>query len=482
MSAGTTAGLVLLMATGIALPGPAPAQTHGTDGERAADQSSLPQLRTSEMVVQVQIGNEPEFAWTVVPEISPDKLRVGCTADATTRVSFTSDLESREFTVSGTDFLQFNIVNPDGQTALTEIECIPPRLRFPGDYAVSPAENRDFSRDLNSGTLAAHIEQMVEQRRIPGLAVVVTQGSQTLFQRAFGVGDLESNAPFTSATPVQLASATKFFTGLLMLSLAEDGVIDLAAPLGDYLADAPETWRNVPLWRILNHTSGIPRILADERFQALPEDEQLGLTQREMFAMLEAMPLDFEPGSAMRYQQSGYAILAMAISERTGLNWDELLQEHVFGPAGMTDTRFAAQATGALPVYQLDRGALSEAHNPYPGLLRMGGGYLTTASDMARLFAAIAQGSIVSEAFLESQIFADERIDADSNYSLATIVKTFAGERLIGHSGGGGLADIRYAPGSGVGIAVLSNRLGSIISRDITDEISELLFGEAAAD
>lgn len=365
---------------------------------------------------------------------------------------------------------------------MTEIECVPPRLRFPGDYAETATGNRDFSRDFNSGVLAAHINQMVDQRRIPGLAVVVTQRPRTLFQQGFGVSDIESGTAFTPDSPAQLASATKVFTSLLMLSLAEDGVIDLAAPLGTYLADAPEAWRDVPLWRILNHTSGIPQILSNDRFQSLSEDEQLALTQREMFAMLRDLPLDYEPGTTMRYQQSAYAILAMAISERTGMDWDQLLQAHVFGPAGMTDTHYVSTVADPPPAYTLNRSTLSEAHNVYPGLLRMGGGYLSTAADMARLFAAVAEERIVSNAFLQSQVFAEDRIDENSGYSVATIVKNFATGRTIGHSGGGGLADIRYAPDLGVGIAVLSNRMGSSIAQDITDEISELLFGAAPAE
>lgn len=93
--------LALFMVAGLAVAGQAQAQTATNSAE-----ALLPPLRTSEMVVQVQIGDNPEFPWTVVPEISPDKLRVGCTPDATTRVSFASDLETREFEVSGTDYLQ----------------------------------------------------------------------------------------------------------------------------------------------------------------------------------------------------------------------------------------------------------------------------------------------------------------------------------------------------------------------------------------
>ena len=436
-------------------------------------------LRSNKKVIALQINGEPERRWTVAPELSPDTLRVECSDQAATKVRFTSDVDEKIFTVSGDEHLQFEVILSDGTKALTEIECIPLRIRYRGDYGAGKPSPDNFAADLSAGILERHLQEMVEKRKIPGLAVVVVQDQKIIFQKSYGVSDRKTRRPFTGETPVRLASATKVLTGLLMLSLAEDGVIDLESPIETYLAKAPAAWRGIPVWRMLNHTTGIPRLLSQPGFGKLSKQEQAAFTYRQVFDRIKDLPLDFQPGSDMRYQQSAYSVLAMFTTETTGKSWDELLELHVFGPANMTSTRYGDSLGDHPPGYVLDNGALRKEDYYYPRALSMGGGYNSSANDIARLFKSFRAGAIVSMDYLKSQVFRDERIaDGRDRYGIATIVKEFENGATIGHSGGGGLADIRYAPDAKVGIAVFSNRSGSDIAYDITDEISELLLGK----
>jgi len=446
--------------------------------DAVASQSELSLLESRERVIRYQIDSGPENPWTITPELSPDTLKVPCTEGSETKVRFASDLGELTFTLSGYDIADFDVLF-DESVAKTRVACAPPRLRFPGDYGVdAPLSERDLRAELNAGTLDSHIQEMVEARKIPGLAVVVVQGKETLFEEFYGVEEIASGEAITRDSSLRLASATKVLSGLLFLSAAEEGIIDLNATIGESLADAPEAWREIPLWRILNHTSGLP-LISQPAFEELTEEERAALSHREVFDLLKDLPLDFEPGSSMRYQQSAYSILAMILSERTEKSWSELLEEHVFRPALMSQT-LHGDSLGEHPAsYRLDRGELQVEEYYYPEALSMGGGYNTTAEDMANLFKALNAGEIVGRDFLLSQIFDEARLPDGNGYSLATTAKTIGEHQTIGHSGGGGLADIRYAPEAEIGIGVFSSRGGSDFAFDVTDEIAGVLFGHA---
>ncbi|MEM1203186.1 MAG: serine hydrolase domain-containing protein [Acidobacteriota bacterium] len=427
--------------------------------------------------IQFQIADDLERTWTVAPELAPDTLRVECDDDKPTSVRFTSTLAERTFEVRTTEPIEFFVALNDGARAHTRIECVPVRIRFAGDYGEpGPLEERDLAAELAAGPLDAHLREMVEKRKIPGLAVVVTQGSETLFVGSYGVENIESGVAMTPDSPARLASATKVLTGLVFLAAAEDGVIDLDEPLEAYLDGTPDAWKGIPLWRVLNHTSGLPTMAKLEDHPAFA-DGGTDLSHRDLFDVLREFPLDFEPGSRMRYQQTGYSLLALLLMEQTGKGWDELLDEHVLRPAGMTQTRYGDSASGGPVNYELLDGAPAPTEYQYPRVMSMAGGYNTTAADLARLFHALHEGKIVDLDFLERQVLDPERLPEGQGYSLATIVKRFGTTPTLGHSGGGGLADLRFAPGERIGFAAVTNRGSSDLAYDVTDEVAEFLFG-----
>jgi D-alanyl-D-alanine carboxypeptidase len=363
-----------------------------------------------------------------------------------------------------------------------------------GAAAAAPAMADESSFALPANTMAigtidaealdALIENKMREDEVPGIFVAVTRGETVIYQRSSGVHDLETKQPFGPQSRARLASATKFLSALAFLALAEDKVFDLEAELATLYPDTPPAWRHLPIWRILNHSAGLPMIVSRADFNALSGNEQLQLTAKQMIAMIKDEPLDFAPGEGWRYQQSGYAILAYALEERTGLNWEALLDRHVLQPAGMKQSKFTFPGKDQAPAYALADGQLVEQDAFYPRAMSPGGGYDTTGADIIALLATLSRDAIVSTDFLAQEMFAEGRVhrvgsDAEGEgYSLATVVQRYGDTRTIGHSGGGGLAEIRYAPAQRIGIVVLTNRTGgSRVTGEVVAAISEQLFG-----
>jgi len=115
---------------------------------------------------------------------------------------------------------------------------------------------------------------MMDAYDVDGMVVVAVSGQRTLLSKGYGV--TLDGKPYTSDTPCPIYSATKVLTSLTFASLVEDGEFDVNARLGDQLPDAPEAWADIPFWRLLNHTSGIPMIVNKPEFQTLAADPSVG--------------------------------------------------------------------------------------------------------------------------------------------------------------------------------------------------------------
>ncbi len=300
------------------------------------------------------------------------------------------------------------------------------------------------------------IEMALAAYGAEGLAVAVVWEQEVVLARGFGT-QAGGGGPYNESTSLGLYSATKALTSVTYASLVEDGLFDLDQPLGALLADAPPSWVSIPFWRLLNHSSGITMIVNRPEFERLASDPSSG--NRDIYEFVRALPLDYEPGAASRYRQSGYGVAEMVIADVLGRSWPELVAEHVTDPAGMTATSYADMASG-------------QRTSP---LLASAGGYQTTATDMAALFLALNDGRIVAPDFLSDLLYRDA-YDFDG-YSLGSILEVVDGVRTLGHQGGGARATVRYVPSKRVGVAVLTDDTST---KDLALDLAAMLVREFA--
>lgn len=301
-------------------------------------------------------------------------------------------------------------------------------------------------------------DRMAEQL-VPGLALVVIREGKVVHRRGFG--DLDP------AQPIIIGSLSKAFTATAVMTLVDEGRIDLDAPMQRYLPElhfADAGMQSVTVRQLLNQTSGIP--------ESAPRAEGRDAKLAEHAAALQSVQLVAPPGERHVYASPNYQLLGRIVEVVTGQSFGDYVQSRIFAPLGMA----ASSAAGAEQAV--------EGHNiwwgvPGPSTYRWEPGRLPTASlvvsadDLARfVLSQLGEGpQVVSAASLEAMHHGVGKTDYFS-YAMGWREGTTAGVPSLWH--GGALPSYRGAvvmlPQTRSGVIVLTNM--STMFADHTREIA----------
>jgi len=182
----------------------------------------------------------------------------------------------------------------------------------------------------------AQIEALMRayQGAVPGASVLVLKNGSALFRRAYGDSNLEAGVAATPATNYRLASMTKQFTAAAILLLAEDGRLSLDDPVRKWLPTLPAAANDITVRHLLTHTSG----LIDYE-DVIPDGTTRQLRDADVLRLLETENRTYSrPGTAYRYSNSGYALLALIVGRASGRDFAAFLRERIFQPLQMQNT------------------------------------------------------------------------------------------------------------------------------------------------
>ena len=176
--------------------------------------------------------------------------------------------------------------------------------------------------------------------------VRVDRGDRVEIMKAYGLAHRSYDIPNEVDTRFALASGTKGLTALTMVSLVEDGTLQLTTTARSVLGkDIPLVGNGVTVEHLLAHRSGIGDYLdeevgldLDEYLMPVPVHELA--TTEDYLAVLDGHPPKFAPGERFAYCNSGYVVLALIAERATGTSFHELVQCRVCERAGMRDTAF----------------------------------------------------------------------------------------------------------------------------------------------
>ena len=193
---------------------------------------------------------------------------------------------------------------------------------------------------MSTGAHAATREETIDAwmrdytGQVPGASVLVLEGGDAVFQRSYGLADLEAGVTSSPTTNYRLASVSKQFTAASVLLLVEDGVLTLDDRVRHWLPTLPVASEGITLRHLLSHTSG----LVDYE-DLLPPDQAHQIHDADVLRLLEREDrLYFPAGSDYRYSNSGYALLALVVERASGQRFAAFLQARIFSPLGMTAT------------------------------------------------------------------------------------------------------------------------------------------------
>ena len=179
------------------------------------------------------------------------------------------------------------------------------------------------------------ITARMEDRAIPGLAIAVVHGHETLWMRGFGFADRERQTPVQPSTIFRIASITKTFTATATMILRDEGKLRLDDPVVMYVpwfrlrSSLPEE-PAITIRHLLLHTSGIPREAAFPYWtdHVFPTREQI----------IETLPLQeatYPPETRYKYSNLGIALLGEVVSSASGMPYEQFIQERLLDPLGM---------------------------------------------------------------------------------------------------------------------------------------------------
>ena len=218
--------------------------------------------------------------------------------------------------------------------------------------------------------------------------VLASENGKVIYEKAFGLANADYKIPNQLNTRIGIASITKQMTGVILNRLVEANKVALADKLSKYIPDFP-SGDKITVEMLARHRSGIPHRVMP------PEMESLAYTTEEFVEKAKQAKLAFEPGTSRLYSSGGYAVLARVLEIASGKTFQQLLQEYVFTPAGMTDSvDFEGDAVierRAQDYYLSPNGLVNVPVKNYSFLVGAGSVY-STARDVYRFAEAVLDG------------------------------------------------------------------------------------------
>ena len=181
----------------------------------------------------------------------------------------------------------------------------------------------------------------------PGLVYSVSLGGKVVAEEAHGLASLELEVPLTPDSVLNAGSVAKLFTAYAVLRLQEAGRLELDDAVQRHV-ELPRYAADISLRQLLQHTSGLKDYWSLAALGGLhPGDRH---TQAAALALIRRQPgLNFPPGTRHLYSNSGYVLLAEVIAGTSGKAYSQWLQETLFGPLALRDTRMLDDPFSVVP-------------------------------------------------------------------------------------------------------------------------------------
>jgi D-alanyl-D-alanine carboxypeptidase len=295
------------------------------------------------------------------------------------------------------------------------------------------------------------------------LVHVIDEGGE--WQAAAGFSDLKKGLPANSDAQFRIGSITKTFVATAVLQLVGRGLIDLDAPIADYLPGLLSQGRVVTVRELLQHRAGLGSTpfgidRGNTWYPALKQ--ACRETTDPLAAIREADVQAYPPGTTYLYANAGYTALGLLLEKVTGKPYQQVLNEQIVAPLGLTRTSFqdgAPSWSGAFlhgygnfqpGVGNLDQRNYSDETDCNMTLFSAAGSGISTTRDLATFMYALMHGRLLShDLYAEMTTFLPTGQGFGYGMGLAVLHTAHCGD-IIGHDGAVyGYQDSLYARADG---------------------------------
>ncbi|MFZ0037444.1 MAG: serine hydrolase domain-containing protein [Candidatus Acidiferrales bacterium] len=331
------------------------------------------------------------------------------------------------------------------------------------------------------------VSKFLASSHAPGISVALVENGELVWSSGFGFADLENHVPATAATLYRLGSISKPITATGAMQLWERKKLDLDAPLQNYCPAFPKKEWPITTRELLGHLGGIRHYKSGSQ-----DDPEIGNTRHFDDPIIAGIqffandPLVAPPGTKFRYSTMGYTLVGCAIEGASGEKYVDYIRENVFAPAGMTSSR-ADDRFAIIPnrtrFYTKDKsGAVINAEFLDSSYKIPGGGWLSSADDMARFEIAILNDRLVERATRDIMWTPQKAADGStSGYALGWGTGHSLGVLDVGHSGGqqGTSTMMMLVPEKRAGVIVLIN-MDAMDAGPLATDLMKLLLSSDA--
>jgi CubicO group peptidase (beta-lactamase class C family) len=296
----------------------------------------------------------------------------------------------------------------------------------------------------------------------PGCSLGIVRDGRLIYERGYGMANLEHHIPITPDTVFRIASVSKQFTAMSLLLLAQDGALSLDDDIRDYLPEMPDYGRRISLRHLMQHASGIRDYEGMTTLLGIADEDRY--VEQEILELLARQKaLNFAPGARYLYSNSGYVLLGEIVERVSGKALRQFVDERIFQPLGMHASRIRDDHTEIVE------------HRASGYAAREGGGFriaesyydlvgddsvFTTVRDLYRwdqnFYHQKVGGAQVAKAQHETLVLNDGR---NMLYAAGLEIGAYGGLRFVSHSGSwvGFNAQLLRFPGQQFSVICLCN-------------------------
>lgn len=324
----------------------------------------------------------------------------------------------------------------------------------------------------------------LKETNTPGAAVAIVSGDRLVYEKGFGIANVETGAPVTPAMLFRTGSMLKMLTASVLVALSEQGRIGLDAPLADGVPGLAPRLSRVTAQQLLSHTAGLidpARICCAQDERALAAEVRAYKDEDYFFT---------EPGVIFSYSNTGYIVAGFLIEQLSGESYADAMKNRLFDPLGMSHTTLRPTVAMTFPLSQ-GHEAKGKAKPTVvrPFVNNVGdwpaGFACTNVGDMARFAIAFMNGGmldgkqVLSGSLIKtlSQPYVDVPFGLDlpiefyegAKYGHGLFFQEHRGLRVLQHGGtiNGFGSFIVMVPAQRFAVIVLANKSGSLLGKTV---------------
>lgn len=300
-------------------------------------------------------------------------------------------------------------------------------------------------------TLAELVDDWAALPEVPGVILHIEKGGLPVFSRAAGHLTRKGEMPATVGSPFHIASVGKLFTAVTVLRMAERGELDLDAPISTWLEpgvthglvaiEGHDFSAQLTPRQLLSHRAGLANTDNDINFTlGILGSPQAERTPEDLLAYARKAGGVARPGEVESYASPGYFLLGLIIEQAAGKPYHLTVRDEVFGPLEMTST-FEANSEWTRKPTELHHYLGSyDLWTFNPSFEFADGGFVTTASDLAKFGRALMNGDVFTDPDTYNQmITAPDDVDLSEPHIFhglgPQVSRTYSGVDLLQHMG-----------------------------------------------